>query len=75
MQVFAPGQAVSSFGLSWFEYGLGAAGQHVAGVERQRSVDKTGKPIARHAQTTDTTPRVTQSDMTPTRTNRPHGAL
>jgi len=27
--------------------------------------------MATHAQTTDTTPRVTQSDMTPTRTNRP----
>ena len=42
---------------------------------RKRSVDKTGNPMAAHAQTTDTTPRVTQSDMTPARTTPPHGAI
>jgi len=31
--------------------------------------------MATHAQTTDTIPRVTQSDMTPARTNRPHGEV
>ena len=42
-------------------------GKKIDGYTRskERSVDKTGKPMAIHAQTTDLQPRVIQSEMTP----------